>query len=156
MKRGFPAKILVIIMLLALASCHTSMNRANQLNKLLEADKAFSKHSQEMGMSHAFLEYLAEDGVLLRPNKMPLIGREKIKESFSRPDTTFSLSWEPLFADVAASGDLGYTYGIYKVEMYGPDGRPITTEGTYVSIWKKNERGEWKFVLDSGNQGLGK
>ena len=28
-------------------------------------------------------------------------------------------------------------------------------QGTYVSIWKKDKIGAWKFVLDSGNQGIG-
>lgn len=27
-------------------------------------------------------------------------------------------------------------------------------KGTYVSVWKKDNKGEWKFVLDSGNEGL--
>jgi ketosteroid isomerase-like protein len=28
--------------------------------------------------------------------------------------------------------------------------------GTYISIWKKQSDGNWKFVLDSGNEGVGK
>ena len=27
--------------------------------------------------------------------------------------------------------------------------------GTYVTIWKKQANGRWKFVLDSGNEGVG-
>jgi hypothetical protein len=27
-------------------------------------------------------------------------------------------------------------------------------KGTYVSIWKKDENGNWKWVLDTGNPGL--
>jgi ketosteroid isomerase-like protein len=26
--------------------------------------------------------------------------------------------------------------------------------GTYVSIWKKQPDGKWKFILDSGNEGI--
>lgn len=121
----------------------------------MDVDRNFSKLSVEKGMNKAFMEYLADDGVLLRPNRMPVVGREKIMELFSRPDTSFSLSWEPLFADVSVSGDLGYTYGIYKIEMDSPDGSPLTTDGTYLSVWKKDDKGRWKFVVDTGNQGLG-
>ena len=32
---------------------------------------------------------------------------------------------------------------------------PIIENGTYVSIWKKDESGNWKYILDSGNQGTG-
>jgi len=147
---------LLLLIIFIASSCNSSIERLTLEDELLEVDRAFSNLSKEKGMNHAFINYLAENSVLLRPNKMPLVGRDKIMESFSRPDTSFSLTWEPLFADVAESGELGYSYGIYKVEMYAPDGSPITSEGTYVSVWKKNEAGEWKFVLDTGNQGLGK
>jgi ketosteroid isomerase-like protein len=74
---------------------------------------------------------------------------------FSKPDTSFILSWEPLFADISKSNDLGYTYGVYKVQMDSPEGSTVDKEGTYVTIWKKDKNGDWKFVLDTGNQGLG-
>jgi len=125
-------------------------------NGLLEIDREFARLSVEKGANESFLTYLDDDCVLLRPNRNPVLGRQKIEEMFSTPDTSFTLRWEPLFADIARSGDLGYTYGIYKVEMNSPEGKPITREGTYVTIWKKDQDGKWKFVLDTGNQGLGK
>ena len=39
--------------------------------------------------------------------------------------------------------------------MDSPEGEEVTREGTYVTIWKKDADGNWKFVLDTGNQGLG-
>jgi hypothetical protein len=45
---------------------------------------------------------------------------------------------------------LGYTYGNYQLKM-----DTLIEKGTYVSIWKKDENGHWKYVLDSGNQGTG-
>jgi ketosteroid isomerase-like protein len=27
--------------------------------------------------------------------------------------------------------------------------------GTYVSVWKKQKDGKWKFMLDTGNEGIG-
>jgi ketosteroid isomerase-like protein len=84
-----------------------------------------------------------------------VVGRKKIEEIYSKPDTSFSLSWEPLNADISSSGDMGFTYGIYTIHMDSPEGDKVTKEGTYVTIWKKNKAGEWKFVLDTGNQGLG-
>jgi ketosteroid isomerase-like protein len=52
-------------------------------------------------------------------------------------------------AEIARSGDLGYSYGIYELIL--PD---TTLRGTYVNIWKKQNNGEWKFVLNSNNAGL--
>jgi ketosteroid isomerase-like protein len=66
-------------------------------------------------------------------------------------DSSVQMTWEPQGGDIAASGELGYTYGIYELR----DGGDNVQRGTYVTIWKKQEDGKWKFVLDSGNQGLG-
>jgi ketosteroid isomerase-like protein len=108
--------------------------------------------SVENGMHEAFLHYIAEDGIVLRDNSFPVKGRESLLSVFSeRPDTTFILSWEPLFAKISESGDLGYTYGVYI------NTDKLTTEitrGTYITVWNKQQDGSWKFVLDTGTQGL--
>ena len=122
----------------------------NVKNKLIEVDKAFSFLSEHKGMNHAFMEYIAEGGVMLRSNNMPFVGKEAVAKIFSGDDTDFTLTWEPLFSDLASSGELGYTYGTYKLEMDNS-----IEQGTYVSIWKKDKNGAWKFILDSGNQGIG-
>jgi ketosteroid isomerase-like protein len=51
---------------------------------------------------------------------------------------------------VSQSGDLGYTYGTYLMKDGASEVR-----GTYVTVWRKRPDGRWKYVLDSGNQGLG-
>ena len=118
--------------------------------ELMAVDRAFSALSKERGINYAFLSYVAEDGVMLRPNKMPLVGKEKINALFHGKDSDKEFTWEPLYADISESGELGYTYGTFSISIEGK-----TQKGTYVSIWKKDSRGKWKFVLDSGNDGLG-
>lgn len=145
-----------LLFLIIFSGCRGPVNTERVKKELLEFDAAFSRLSVEQGANKAFLAYISDDCVLLRPNKQPIKGKEKILEMFSKKDNNFTLSWTPLFADVSQSLDLGYTYGIYKTEMYSPEGDLLTTEGTYVSIWKKDADGHWKFVLDTGNQGLGK
>ncbi len=125
------------------------------IRELLEIDRQFARESVENGVNEAFLKYIDNDCVLLRPNRHPVVGREKIAEMFSNPDSNFTLDWTPLSGDISESGDLGYTYGTYRSEMYSPEGELIVNQGTYVSIWKKDSKGNWKFVLDTGNQGLG-
>jgi len=137
------------------SGCDKADKQKRIINQLMQVDRNFSLLSVEKGSHASFLEYIDDSCVLLRPNRYPVIGREKIEEMFSKPDTSFTLTWEPLYADVSESGDLGYTYGIYTVEMDSPEGNLVTKKGTYVTIWKKNRNGDWKFVLDTGNQGLG-
>ena len=88
---------------------------------------------------------------LLRPSTNPIQGREQAADYLSNvDDSRFTLSWEPLGGDIANSGELGYTYGTYKLQI-----DTVILVGTYTSIWKKDAAGKWKFVLDTGNDGLG-
>ena len=123
--------------------------------ELMNIDAQFSNLSETRGVNEAFLSYLSDDCVLLRPNTFPIIGKEINKAKyFSRPDSGYTLTWKPLYADIAQSGELGYTYGIYEFKAMDPEGKPIVGTGTYVSIWKKDQFGNWKLVLDTGNEGL--
>jgi ketosteroid isomerase-like protein len=108
--------------------------------------------SEREGMFRAFLSYIADDGVILRDNSYPDKGKSSLQARFEgRSDTSFILTWEPLFELIAESGELGYTYGIHK-NLDKNTGE--VTSGTYVTIWHKQPDGSWKFILDSGTQGL--
>lgn len=58
----------------------------------------------------------------------------------------FKLQWYPVKAEVAESGHTGYTTGNWKITT--PDS---TVHGCYVSIWKRQKDGTWKYVLDGGS-----
>ncbi|MBK7882621.1 MAG: hypothetical protein IPJ81_01370 [Chitinophagaceae bacterium] len=118
---------------------------------MMEADRAFSKLSKEKGMKTAFIEYIDSNGVLLKPNERPIIGAEAIDYLSQLNDSTYILEWEPNDGMVAQSGELGFTYGYYKLI---PQAKDTTLYGTYVSVWRKQQDGNWKFVLDSGNEGI--
>ena len=118
-------------------------------NEIIKTDKEFSKLSSSAGMKKAFIEYIDDDGILLRPGHPPIVGANAIEFLTEQNDSSYTLTWAPSSAQVAASGDLGYSYGIYNLEL-----QDTTLQGTYVSIWKKQEDGKWKFVLDTGNQGI--
>jgi len=120
--------------------------------KMMDTDRAFSKQSLAKGMKKAFIEYIDSTGVLLRPGQYPLIGAEAINFLSQVNDTSFSLQWEPKGGTIAQSGELGFTYGLYALK---PSQKDTILYGTYVSIWEKQPDGSWKFVLDSGNEGVG-
>jgi ketosteroid isomerase-like protein len=143
----------IIILLLAVCACSPAEEKqANDpglvIQELQRADQDFSEFSRKNGMRKALLEYIDDEGVMMRDNSMPLRGAPAIEYISSMNDSSVQLTWEPLGGDVAASGDLGYTYGIYELKD-----SVNTQKGSYVTIWKKKD-GKWKFVLDAGNQGL--
>lgn len=156
MNRSF-SQILILGSALMLTSCFLPKKRSfgdaeSGREELIKTDRAFSAMSGEKGMKNAFLEYIDSNGVLLRPNVLPVIGADAVDYLIATNDTGYTMTWQPKSAAVAESGDLGYTYGTY---VFKPNSKDTTLFGTYVSIWKKNAAGKWKFVLDSGNEGLG-
>ena len=144
--------LIIVIITASFTGCPTSqMNKeAAWENEILKTDKEFSKASSKLGMKKAFIEYMDDDGILLRPNHPPIIGANAIEYLTEINDSSYTLTWEPSSAQVSVSGDLGYSYGIYKLEL-----QDTTLHGTYVSIWKQKD-GKWKFILDTGNEGIDK
>ena len=119
---------------------------------LIKADEDFAELSIQKGLKEAFLEYIDSNGVLLRPNVIPIAGADAVDYIIGLKDTGYKMQWKPSDAVVAASGDLGYTYGVYQLK---PSLTDTAFYGTYVSIWKKQTDGKWKFVLQSSNEGIG-
>jgi len=150
MKQSF----LIVILLLITGKAHSQVDRENEIEALKKVDIEFSGLSASHGMKEAFLAYISDDGVLLRPYSMPIAGYEAVKRSLEQGSGDFTLTWVPLFADVSSSGDMGYTYGIYDLAIKDSVGAEQIHKGTYVSIWKKDKNGNWKFTLDTGNPGL--
>ncbi len=125
---------------------------ADQKAELFAADKKFSDLSAARGMKNAFMEYIDSNGILLRPDVMPIAGADAIDYLIALNDTGYSMTWQYQGGAVSASGDMGYTFGNYKIQ---PKLADTILYGTYVSIWKKNAEGKWKLILDSGNEGIG-
>jgi len=117
----------------------------------MEADRAFAA-AVAGGGTEAWVSWFASDGAQIRPGAGEVRGHDAIREAMAGlDDPNYSLRWEPLRADVAASGDLGWTTGSYISEGVGADGQPKRTQGRYVSIWRRQADGSWKVVMDLGN-----
>jgi ketosteroid isomerase-like protein len=97
----------------------------------------------------AFLTYFAEDGVELVDGG-GIDSKDAMRKQPSWPDGT-TLTWTPVTAEMAASGDLGYTYGNYIYTAKNKEGKLVANYGKYTSIWKKQKDGQWKVVVDMGN-----
>ncbi len=144
---------LLILLLIVLNSCDYVVRTDERASKeLIERDLEFSDYSRQHGIAKAFTVFADSAAVLLKPDRMPIKGLISIAYYYSamkeqKPD----LTWMPLDASVANSKDLGYTYGIWQLAA-----ADSLRQGTYGTIWKKNEEGVWKYILDSGNEGIGK
>jgi ketosteroid isomerase-like protein len=98
-----------------------------------------------------YMSYYADEAVELPNGADILQGKENIAKTMNFLDEKENrLVWTPVGADMAASGDLGYTYGTYEFRSKDKNGQPVVDHGKYTSIWKKQKDGSWKVELDMG------
>jgi ketosteroid isomerase-like protein len=143
-----------LVIIISVSACKNK-EVLDKSKELAETDRHYSDLSAEKGMNTAFLAMFDTSGVLLRANHDPIVGIEAIRKLLlSQNDSTFELTWEPEFAKMASSGDLGYTFGKYKFIDKATDS--VSGEGTYCTVWQKQDDGSWKAILDTGNPGLGR
>ena len=64
------------------------------------------------------------------------------------------LDFEVIRAEISASGDIGWTLSIGEITINNPEGSPGRDVVRDFHIWKKQEDGSWKVVLDMWNSEL--
>jgi ketosteroid isomerase-like protein len=113
------------------------------------ADSLFADLAYRMGTGYAFAATVASDGVMFG-NPQLVIGPQAVQEFFAAGAGS-SLSWQPVYASVAGSRDLGFTIGEYTSTGRGPTGAAVQRFGKYLTVWRLQSDGTWKFVIDGGN-----
>jgi ketosteroid isomerase-like protein len=114
------------------------------------ADSLFSDLSYRMGAAFAFANTIADDGTMFG-SPMLVTGPKEVQEYFDTRGEPASLTWQPVFASVAASRDLGFTIGESVTTARGPSGAAVQRFGKYLTVWAKQKDDTWKFVVDGGN-----
>ncbi len=116
---------------------------------MMQTDRDFSTYSENEGMIEAFDRFMTDDARMLQAGSDEIVGREACIKSLGE-STGKSLTWEPTFAEISETGDLGYTIGEWKMVVVDSTNESKEYFGNYVTIWKKQQDGEWKFVFDTG------
>jgi ketosteroid isomerase-like protein len=101
------------------------------------------------GDAEGFRALVAEDALFA--GRALLRGREEVwaawKGFFAEGGPR--LRWTPTSGGTAGSGDLAWTTGRYRLERRGPDGKPLASEGQYLTVWAR-DAGDWRVALDCG------
>jgi ketosteroid isomerase-like protein len=115
------------------------------LKALTDAENAFAKRAFDASVKTAFLENLDRAGMVFEGD-IPVLGLTQYSnQAANQPNL---ITWYPVFAQVAASGELGFSCGPYKYQADRT--KPVTGSGYYFSIWKRNAEGAFKVMLDAG------
>ena len=125
-------------------------NRADARASVRSADSAFADLAIRMGLAFAFSNTAAPAGVVFGDPSL-VVGPEAIRAYFEAQPGGSSLSWRPLYASVSRSRDLGFTIGEYVSTGRGPSGATVQRFGKYLTVWRRQRDGSWRFEVDGGN-----
>jgi ketosteroid isomerase-like protein len=151
MKLSLVVGVIVVIAIVGFSYPVAGRDTKTDANTLRDLEAEFMQAASERGTG-GYMAYYAEDAVELPDGSGILRGREAIAKTMGfLDDKKNQLTWTPLFADIAASGDLGYTYGTWEFRSKDKGGQPTVERGKYTTIWKKQKDGSWKVALDMGN-----
>jgi ketosteroid isomerase-like protein len=117
--------------------------------EILAADRAFAARSAEYSAAQAFREFMDADGLWLVPNREPVVGADAIHAAFGgdAPEEG-KLTWEPVQAWASEAGDFGASWGRSR---YTPnDASKPARAYRYMTVWRKDEQGKWRGLMDMG------
>lgn len=101
----------------------------------------------------ALLGYYADDAFFIAPGVKSANGSTEIRQAYATgfADPNFGISFAPDKIDVASSGDLAYARGHFTEKFTDPKTQQaMTTSGSFVTVFKKQQDGSWKAQEDRG------
>ena len=128
--------------------------RAADEKAIHDADAQWSKAAAARDVDGT-VSYYSDDASLLAPNAPIASDKQSIHAAWAgllTPDT--SLSWQASKVEVARSGDLAYLVGTYQLATKDAHGKPVSDNGKFVEVWKKQPDNKWKVVADIFNSDM--
>ena len=99
------------------------------------------------------VSFYADDATYNPPGAPLAAGKDAIRKVWASVVAIpgGNLRWETAKVEVARSGDLAYDTGAYTLTKNDANGKPVTSKGKYVVVWKKQTDGKWKVIEDIDN-----
>ncbi|MEI6947021.1 DUF4440 domain-containing protein [Paraflavisolibacter sp. H34] len=136
-------KAIFYLFILLLCAFQGALAQKN-LKGMIETERNFAAAAAINSVKQAFLLYMDKEAIEFEQGQV-------VKSHAlwtSRTEDKVILKWQPQFAEVASSGTFGYTTGPWTFQASRED--TITGRGQYTTIWHYVD-GQWKFLLDIGN-----
>ncbi len=141
------SSILTLSGVLFIASHITAQNTTDDyhdhLRVMVDAELAFSKMSADVNRRDAFIHHMSDSVVTF--GELPRVGKEHL---LAQQADSSLLTWYPVYADISASHDFGYTFGPWEYRNSKTDSKAVAT-GHFMSVWRK-ENGVWRVAMDVG------
>jgi ketosteroid isomerase-like protein len=118
--------------------------------ELARMEDVFCAMAKEKGILAAFEYFAAPDVAFVDTDPRRFRGLAAVRERMGPDQPGVSLTWSALFTDVSDDGTLGYNWGRYEWRGPGADGKERVRTGFFLTIWKRQPDGTWRYVMDNG------
>ena len=129
---------------------------AAQITDSIKAQEAQWEKDYAAKDVNALAAHYADDAVLVSPGDPPATSdverRKELQTFLSDPNLKITFSADQVQA--AQAGDLAYSRGHYSLTMTDKQtNKPVTSTGSYLTVYKKQPDGSWKAVEDFSSPG---
>ena len=142
-------------LLLLPAGCQPRVDVAAATLDLLRTDQAWATLAAANGPVDSIVAYWSADARVILPGQPIVVGTDALRQMVAGMQAIpgFRISWTPDSAVVSPGGDLGYTYGTNRITAPDSAGILRTTNGRYITVWRKETDGSWRCTFDVSNEG---
>jgi uncharacterized protein (TIGR02246 family) len=144
-------EISFLVAIFIFVSCHQqqSVDTKAEGEKLMQLSRDWSQAAANRNVEK-ILSYWSDDAVVIAGGDPVISGKQGIRQmvegSFKNPG--FQIGWEPQTVEIAKSGDLGYLLENTQITVNDSTGKPVVSRFKGITIWKKQDNGTWKNVVD--------
>jgi uncharacterized protein (TIGR02246 family) len=124
---------------------------ASSAKTAIQADEKKWNDQFKAKDTEALVGHYADDAYFAGAGSEPADGSTAIRQAYAGAavDKNFSVSFASDKIDVADSGDLAYSRGHFTENYTDPKtSNVMTTTGSYITVYKKQQDGTWKAVED--------
>jgi len=155
-------KLVPLAALIATASVASGCTQAakaadpKQVENSIRAQEAQWQKDYAAKDVNALAGHYADDGAIVGPGD-PIVStdvdRRKALQAFVS-DPNLKIDFAADQVQVAQAGDLAYSRGRYSMTMTDKaTDKPVTRDGTYLTVYRKQSDGSWKAVEDFSTPG---
>jgi len=146
----YPSLLLTAALVLVPALRSAVPDRERLKIEVARMEDAFCAMAQSKGILAAFEYFAAPDVAFIDTDPRKFRGLEAVRARIGPDQPGVTLTWSALFTDVSDDGTLGYNYGRYESRRAGQNGKASVHTGWFLTIWKRQPDGSWKYVMDNG------
>lgn len=137
----------IVSVALILVSTNLSAQLPDRIGGLVSVDRNAAMLSKQETPHTALSSIIDKESVFYVPSAVNAFNYLN-----NRPNIADVMTWEPNFALLSKSLDFGITSGKTDFQKVGA----VQRTGQYITIWKRNKKGEWKVDLRAEVENYGK